>query len=207
MRGAGRKPQDSAFWLDFCLSRTPNPPRSPFLSHRPSNTRGYGQVGAEGPSGAQDGGSGPLTHSMSPSGFVGSVKPQKPGESLPGLISPWTPESEPPPLPPRSKIWAWAGRGPPGGRGPRRRALSRGKPGERRPRCPPPRLSPALKGSPSNTARQLYFPPQAMVMETDWEPRPGEAAGPEASGVGVRRDTRRWGPQETECWGLGIREA
>lgn len=115
-------PRIPAFWLGFCLSQTPNPPSSPFLSPQAQqHRRDTEQVGAEGPSGAQDGGFwvGFSPVPMSSSGFVGSMKPQKPGESYPGLVFlHGPPESEcPHPLPPRSRIWAWVERGPSWGRG------------------------------------------------------------------------------------------
>lgn len=126
-------PRIPAFWLDFCLSWTSNPPRSPFLSPQAQqHCRDTEQVGAEGPSGAQDGGSGPLTHSHVSFRLRGEHETPEARGVLPWpRLSPWTPGIRAPhPLPPRSKIWAWAGCGPPRGRGPRGRALSRGKLGE-----------------------------------------------------------------------------
>ena len=134
-------------------------------------------------------GMGTLCPSPAPmsSGFMGSMKPQKPGEFYPGLVSiHGPPESEHPhPLPPCSGIWAWAspGRDRGGGRG---WALSRGQTrlaskagggGD-----PLPRLPPALKGFTFKHCPAPHFLPQDMVMGTDWEPGQVRAAGPRASG-------------------------
>lgn len=125
-------PRIPAFWLGFRLSQTPNPPSSPFLSPQAQqHRRDMEQVGAEGPLGAQDGG---FWAGFSPCSHVffrlrGEHETPEARGVLPWpRLSPWTPGIRvPPPLPPRSKIWAWVERGPSRGRGSGGQALSRGQ--------------------------------------------------------------------------------
>lgn len=125
-------PRIPAFWLGFRLSQTPNLPSSPFLSPQAQqHRRDMEQVGAEGPLGAQDGG---VWAGFSPCSHVffrlrGEHETPEARGVLPWpRLSPWTPGIRvPPPLPPRSKIWAWVERGPSRGRGSGGQALSRGQ--------------------------------------------------------------------------------